>query len=53
MKLSFRWFGEDDDAIKLEQIRQIPGVKQVVSTLYHVPVGKEWPLDEILKLKKK
>ncbi len=53
MKLSFRWFGEDGDSIKLEQIRQIPGVKQVVATLYQIPAGKEWPLDDILKLKHK
>ena len=32
MKLSFRWYGEDDK-VTLEQIRQIPGVKNVNSCL--------------------
>lgn len=52
MKLSFRWFGDDGDSIKLEQIRQIPGVHQVVATLYQVPVGEKWAFDDILSLKK-
>lgn len=51
MQLSFRWFGDDSDSVKLKQIRQIPGVKQVVATLYQVPVGEKWKLDDVLSLK--
>ncbi|NOH17176.1 mannonate dehydratase [Clostridium cochlearium] len=52
MNMTFRWYG-DEDNITLEQIRQIPGIKGIVSAIYNIPVGEAWPLDEILKLKKK
>lgn len=52
MKLSFRWFGTNADSVSLKQIRQIPGVHQVVATLYDIPVGETWPLSKILNLKK-
>lgn len=52
MKMSFRWFGQNDDSITLEQIRQIPGVTDIVGALYDVPVGNVWPIDEIMALKK-
>ena len=42
MELSFRWFGSSDP-IPLQYIRQIPGVRGVVSALYDVPVGSAWP----------
>jgi mannonate dehydratase len=51
MKMTFRWFGEQDDKITLSQIRQIPAVSGVVGALYDVPVGEVWPLDKIMKLK--
>ncbi|MDR1531630.1 MAG: mannonate dehydratase [Clostridiales bacterium] len=51
MKMSFRWFGGQDDSVTLAQIRQIPGMKGVVSSLYHVPVGEEWSKGEIQALK--
>ncbi len=50
MKMTFRWYGEDDP-VSLEQIRQIPGMQGVVSAVYDVPVGEIWPLDTIRKLK--
>jgi len=50
MKTSFRWFGADD-VIPLGNIRQIPGVRQVVGALYDVPVGEVWPVEEINALK--
>src|SRR5436190_1138931 len=40
MKMSFRWFG-DDDPVPLEYIRQIPGVRSVVSALTNVDVGDD------------
>ena len=52
MKMSLRWFGKDFDSVTLEQIRQIPGVKGVITTLYNTKVGEAWKKEEVLKLKK-
>ncbi|MFC6169605.1 mannonate dehydratase [Loigolactobacillus jiayinensis] len=52
MQMGFRWFGSADDPIKLQQIKQIPGVKQVVGALFDVPVGEVWPKAKIATLKK-
>lgn len=43
MDMTLRWFGEGIDSVSLEQIRQIPGVKGVITTLYDIPAGEEWP----------
>lgn len=51
MKLSFRWYG-DDDPVKLWQIRQIPGMQAVVSAVYDVPVGEVWPMEKLEQMKK-
>ncbi|MDR2896885.1 MAG: mannonate dehydratase [Propionibacteriaceae bacterium] len=51
MKMTFRWFGADDDAIALPYIRQIPGVSGVVGALFDLPVGQAWPIDRIAALK--
>ena len=50
MEMTFRWYGYDDKNT-LNYIRQIPGVKGVVTALYTVPVGEVWPEEEIKKLK--
>ena len=50
MKLSFRWYGEDDK-VTLENIRQIPGMHSIVTAVYDVPVGEVWPEESIQKLK--
>ncbi|MFQ9705233.1 MAG: mannonate dehydratase [Enterocloster clostridioformis] len=39
MDMTLRWFGEGVDSVSLEQIRQIPGVKGVITTLYDIPAG--------------
>ncbi|MFP4016590.1 MAG: mannonate dehydratase [Halanaerobiales bacterium] len=52
MKMTFRWYG-DDDPVTLDQIRQIPGMKGVISAIYDIPVGEAWPLDKIEELKTK
>ncbi|RED61751.1 mannonate dehydratase [Cohnella lupini] len=52
MQMTFRWFG-DGDPVKLWQIRQIPGVTGIVSAIYDIPVGEEWPLQKIVELKGK
>lgn len=49
MQLTFRWFG-DDDPISLQYIRQIPGVRAVVTALYDVPVGEAWPREKLSQL---
>lgn len=51
MKLSFRWYGEDD-SISLENIRQIPNMHSIVTAVYDVPVGEVWSNESILRLKK-
>ena len=43
MDMTLRWFGEGVDSVSLEQIRQIPGVKGVITTLYDIPAGEVWP----------
>lgn len=51
MQMSFRWYGKKHDSIPLQYIRQIPGMKGVVTALFDVPVGEAWPLDEIMAVK--
>ena len=50
MKMTFRWYGEDD-LVTLENIAQIPLMDGIVSACYDVPVGKEWHGDSINKIK--
>jgi mannonate dehydratase len=50
MKMSFRWYG-DNDPVKLEYIRQIPGIHSIVSAIYDVPVGEVWPIEKLQALK--
>ena len=47
--MSFRWFGPAD-AIPLAHVRQIPGVRGIVSALYDIPVGQRWPREKIEQL---
>lgn len=51
MKLSFRWYGEEDK-VSLAHIRQIPGMHTVVTAVYDVPPGEVWPQASINALKK-
>ena len=51
MKMTLRWFGTGYDSVTLEQIRQIPGVTGVVTTLYYKQPGEVWELSEIMELK--
>lgn len=50
MKLSFRWYGEDDP-VKIEYIKQIPSMHSIVTAIYDVPVGEVWDMDSIKALK--
>lgn len=47
MKMTFRWFGDKDDSISLEQIKQIPGVSGVVPALFDTPAGEVWTEKDI------
>ena len=49
MQMTFRWFGTDD-RVTLEHIRQIPGVRGVVSALYDIPVGEPWSVERLSRL---
>lgn len=51
MEMTFRWFGTGFDTIPLKYIRQIAGVRGVITTLYDIPAGEEWPLERIRALK--
>ncbi len=52
MKMTFRWYGTGFDTIPLQNIRQIPGVKGVITTLYDAKPGDLWSRDRIKSLKK-
>ena len=47
MKMGFRWYGEGNDTVSLDDIRQIPGVETVVWSLHHKQAGEVWEETEI------
>jgi mannonate dehydratase len=49
MKMSFRWYGPDD-RVRLEYIRQIPGVREIVTAVYDVPVGDAWTAESVARV---
>lgn len=52
MIMTLRWFGKNFDSVTLKQIRQIPGVKGVITTLYDSKVGEAWSDEEVKNIKK-
>lgn len=52
MKLTFRWYG-DNDPVTLDHIRQIPTMSGIVSAVYDVPAGGVWSEESIAELRKK
>ena len=52
MQMTLRWYGSKYDTVTLKQIRQIPGVTGVISTLYGTAPGEVWEMEDILALKK-
>ena len=52
MNMTLRWYGTGHDTVTLKQIRQIPGVTGVITTLYDSVPGEAWEMDDILALKK-
>lgn len=51
MDMTLRWFGPGFDSVSLEQIRQVPLVKGVITTLYDTTPGQVWEDAAIKKLK--
>ena len=51
MEMTLRWYGTGFDTVTLEQIRQIPGVTGVITTLYDTQPGEVWSRERIRALK--
>ena len=52
MEMTLRWYGSKFDTVTLEQIRQIPGVTGVITTLYDTKPGEVWSRERIQEMKK-
>ena len=52
MKMGLRWFGEGYDTVSLDKIRQVPGVRGVITTLYGAMPGENWDKDQVLALQR-
>ena len=50
MQMGFRWYGEGNDAITLDYIKQIPGVTSIVWALHHKMPGEIWEESEIAEV---
>lgn len=51
MEMTMRWYGSDFDTVTLKQIRQIPGVTGVITTLYDTSPGEVWSRERIRSLR--
>ena len=51
MEMTMRWYGSAFDTVTLQQIRQVPGVTGVITTLYDTAPGEVWPRERIRQLK--
>ncbi len=47
MKMTFRWYGEGNDSVSLNDIRQIPGCSGIMGVLNQYPAGEVWQKDAI------
>ena len=52
MQMTFRWYGEGNDSVTLEQIKQIPGVEGIVWALHNKAAGEVWEKEEIAEVQK-
>ncbi|MEO0564618.1 MAG: mannonate dehydratase, partial [Chloroflexota bacterium] len=46
---TFRWYGSDDP-VTLQNIRQIPGMVGIVGSLFDLPPGELWAVEQIQAL---
>ena len=51
MEMTLRWYGSEFDTVTLKQIRQIPGVTGVITTLYDTAPGEVWSKVRIRAMK--
>ena len=51
MQMTLRWYGSKFDTVTLKQIRQIPGVTGVITTLYDTQPGEVWSRERIRAMK--
>ena len=51
MEMTLRWYGTGYDSVTLKQIRQIPGVSGVITTLYDTLPGEIWTPERIAAMK--
>lgn len=51
MEMTLRWYGTEFDTVTLKQIRQIPGVTGVITTLYNTKPGEVWSREAIRAMK--
>ncbi len=51
MEMTLRWYGSKFDTVTLKQIRQIPGVRGVITTLYDTQPGEVWSRERIREMK--
>ena len=49
--MTLRWYGSSFDTVTLKQIRQIPGVTGVITTLYDTAPGEVWSRERIHAMK--
>ena len=52
MHMTFRWYGEGNDTVTLEQIRQIPGVEGIVWALHNKQPGEIWEPDRSILMRR-
>ena len=45
--MTLRWYGSKFDTVTLQQIKQIPGVTGVITTLYDTQPGEVWSRERI------
>ena len=51
MRMTFRWYGSNNDNITLSQIKQVPYIQGIITSLLDKQPGELWEFDEIMKMK--